>query len=99
MGPRLPDTRCWCERSVKRVAPFAFLVQSMVKIWFYKYGHKSKYLRTNESEWYEKENPSFADMLNTLPAELFAVIISGTSMSRHAKRKTLDPVSGMAWAA
>ena len=62
-------------------------------------GHKSKYLRTNESDGYEKENPSFADMLNTLRAELFAVIILGTSMSRHAKRKILDLVSGMAWAA
>lgn len=95
----LEDNRCWCECSVKRVAPFAFLVQSMVKIWFYKYGYKSKYLRTNDSEWYKKENPSFADMLNTLRAELFAVIISRTSMSRHAKRKILDLISGMAWGA
>ena len=71
----------------------------MVKIWFYKYGYKSKYLRTNESEWYKKENPSFADMLNTLRAELFAVIISRTPMSRHAKRKILNLISGMAWAA
>jgi hypothetical protein len=95
----LEDNRCWCECSVKRVAPFSFLLQSMVKIWFYKHGYKSKYLRTNESEWYTKENPSFADMLNTLRTELFALIISRTPMSRYMKHKIIGLVSNMAWAA
>ena len=95
----LEDNRCWVKNSVSRVAPFVFLVQSVLKIWFCQCGHNSRYFSLATAEWYQKENPTFSDMLNTLRVELLALEISRTSMSRYMKRKIVRLLSNIAWAA
>ena len=95
----LEDNRFWVKKSVSRVAPFVFLIESIVKIWFCKWGHKGAYFSLGRAEWYHKERATFSEMLNTLRAELLASEISRTSMSRPLKRKIIRLLRNIAWAA
>ena len=85
----LEDKRFWVKRSVNLLAPFVFLIESIVKVWFCKWGHKSPYFSLGTAEWYHKESATFSDMSNMLRAELLALQISRTSMSRALKRKII----------
>jgi hypothetical protein len=53
------------EKAVRRTAPMAFVLYSLIVTWFHQvgYGH----LRFPDRPWYRrKQEPSFADMLTTL---------------------------------
>jgi DDE superfamily endonuclease len=51
--------------AVKRTAPVAFLLYSLVVVWFHQVGHR--FLRFPYRPWYRrKREPSFADLLTTV---------------------------------
>jgi hypothetical protein len=53
------------EKAVRRTAPMAFVVHSLIVLWFHQVGHH--HLQFADRPWYpHKEEPSFADMLTTL---------------------------------
>lgn len=62
----------WCPRTVERQAPFALLVQTLVKAWYIRYatGKAAARIRPEGHEacgWLpEKSHPSYLDMLATL---------------------------------
>jgi hypothetical protein len=67
LGMQEPQTQL--PRSVRRTAPFAMLVYSLVVLWYITTGHQqSRQLRSYRDPWYEKKlgRPSFIDMLATL---------------------------------
>lgn len=53
------------EHAVKRTAPMAMILVSLVTLWFHQHGHK--HVVFPNRPWYRrKKEPSFADMLTTL---------------------------------
>ncbi len=53
------------EKAVRRTAPMAFVIHSLIVVWFHQTGHG--HLQFPDRPWYlHKEEPSFADMLTTL---------------------------------
>jgi hypothetical protein len=53
------------EKAVRRTAPMALVLHSLIVVWFHQTGHR--YVRFPDRPWYpQKEEPSFADMLTTL---------------------------------
>jgi hypothetical protein len=55
----------WTRRAVKRTAPIAMLLYSLIVIWFVQYGHRE--YRPAIRPWYrQKTRPTFTDMLATL---------------------------------
>jgi hypothetical protein len=51
--------------AVRRTAPMALVLYSLIVAWFHKTGHK--HVRFPDRPWYRhKHEPSFADMLTTL---------------------------------
>jgi hypothetical protein len=67
-GLGFEEAQGWSELAVKRGAPMAMLLYTLVVYWFGKEGHK---LYTEvDRPWYQKKRePSFWDMLNTLKRE------------------------------
>lgn len=53
------------EKAVRRTAPMALLLHSLIIVWFHQEGHR--HLQFPDRPWYrQKKEPSFADMLTTL---------------------------------
>ena len=53
------------EKAVRRTAPMALVLYSLILVWFHQEGHR--HLKFPDRSWYpQKEEPSFADMLTTL---------------------------------
>jgi hypothetical protein len=53
------------EKAVRRTAPMALVLHSLIVVWFHQVGHR--YLQFPDRPWYpRKREPSFADMLTTL---------------------------------
>jgi hypothetical protein len=53
------------EKAVRRTAPMAMVIYSLIVVWFDREGHRD--VQFPERPWYrKKEEPSFADMLTTL---------------------------------
>ena len=53
------------EKAVRRTAPMALVLHSLIVVWFHQEGHR--HLQFPDRPWYlRKEEPSFADMLTTL---------------------------------
>jgi len=53
------------EKAVRRTAPMALVLYSLIVYWFHQFGHR--HLRFPDRPWYRKKRePSFADMLTTL---------------------------------
>lgn len=53
------------EKAVRRTAPMALVLHSLIVVWFHRIGHR--YVQFPDRPWYpQKEEPSFADMLTTL---------------------------------
>jgi hypothetical protein len=69
------------EQAVRRTAPIALVLYSLIVAWFHNTGHK--HVRFPHRPWYRhKEEPSFADMLTTLRR------ISWEEYFRHLPIKT-----------
>jgi len=57
----------WCARTVQRQAPLALVVQTLVKVWYLKYGIHTKSAQPKGTDWTPgKDHPSYLDMLATL---------------------------------
>ena len=53
------------EKAVRRTAPMALVLYSLVVLWFHREGHR--HLQFPDRPWYRrKQEPSFADLLTTL---------------------------------
>lgn len=53
------------EKAVRRTAPMAMVLYSLIVVWFHREGHR--HVDFPERPWYQhKEEPSFGDMLTTL---------------------------------
>lgn len=53
------------EKAVRRTAPMALVLHSLIVVWFHRMGHR--HVQFPDRPWYtQKEEPSFADMLTTL---------------------------------
>lgn len=63
MGLQDPANRK--EKAVRRTAPMALVLHSLIVVWFHRTGHC--HVQFPDRPWYpQKEEPSFADMLTTL---------------------------------
>ena len=61
----LEDPANRTEKAVRRTAPMALVLYSLIVTWFHQVGHR--HLQFPDRPWYpQKEEPSFADMLTTL---------------------------------
>jgi hypothetical protein len=61
----LEDPANRTEKAVRRTAPMALFLYSLIVTWFHQEGHR--HVQFPERPWYiHKEEPSFADMLTTL---------------------------------
>jgi hypothetical protein len=53
------------EKAVRRTAPMAMVIYSLIVVWFHREGHRQ--VKFPDRPWYRhKEEPSFGDMLTTL---------------------------------
>jgi hypothetical protein len=53
------------EKAVRRTAPMALVLYSLIVLWFHREGHR--HLQFPDRPWYpRKREPSFADLLTTL---------------------------------
>ena len=53
------------EKAVRRTAPMAMVLYSLIVVWFHRHGHR--HVEFPERPWYQhKTEPSFGDMLTTL---------------------------------
>jgi hypothetical protein len=61
----LEDPANRTEKAVRRTAPMALVLYSLIVTWFHQEGHR--HLQFPDRPWYpQKEEPSFADMLTIL---------------------------------
>jgi hypothetical protein len=67
----------WCPQTVERQAPLALIVQTLVKVWYLRYGVKAKSAQPKGTDWMpEKDHPSYLDMLATLRKVLWTARIN-----------------------
>jgi len=74
------------EKAVRRTAPMALVLYSLIVLWFHQVGHR--HLQFPDRPWYRhKKEPSFADMLTTLRWLSWQDKIRTLPLkSRHAKK-------------
>jgi hypothetical protein len=74
-------------RAVRRTVPFAFLVQSLVTVWYADYGHHPADAedRRRHSPWYTtKLDPSFEDMITKLRRVLIYAQLTSIAPGQHS---------------
>ena len=90
MGMEDPQSRT--EKAVKRQAPFAMLLLSLVKIWYLTEGHSFNIFKEQKDPWYtHKQGVPFADMLRLLRYLSWRQTIFACSDFRPDMQKTLSP--------
>jgi hypothetical protein len=64
----MEQTQTQLPTAVRRAAPFALILHSLIVLWYLRHGHiEAKHLRSYRDAWYNKEGrPSFSDMLAAL---------------------------------
>jgi hypothetical protein len=86
----------WCKRTVERQAPFALIVQTLVKAWYLMHGVDATAAQPQGAEicgWMRpKDHPSYLDMLATLRSVLWTHRIKGNSTFASRVRKLLEPL-------
>ncbi len=76
----------WTRKAVKRTAPMAMLLYSLIVLWFAQEGHRD--YRPLDGQWYRsKTDPSFADMLATLRRVSLRRTIFAKGLSGRGSRK------------
>lgn len=84
----LEDAANWLPKAVKRTAPMALLLVSLIVLWFHQYGHQ--YVQFPRRDWYKKKKePSFADMLSTLRRLSWTELWQGSVGNEEATKKIL----------
>jgi DDE superfamily endonuclease len=64
------DPQVWCELSVKRAAPMAWFVATLVVCWYVQSGQDGPQAQRHRPWYKNKETPTFADMLATCRLQL-----------------------------
>jgi len=86
----------WCRRTVQRQAPFALIVQTLVKSWYLLYGAEASGAQPQGAKvcgWLrEKDHPSYLDMLATLRRVLWTHRIKCNSTLAGRVRRLLEPL-------
>ena len=79
----------WTKPAVRRTAPVAMLLYSLVVLWFAREGHR--HYAPPPRPWYRtKAAPSFADMLAALRYRSAVGSIPATSRHSHPGKKTIE---------
>jgi len=79
------------EKAVRRTAPMALVLYSLVMLWFHNEGHCD--LQFADRPWYRRKcEPSFADLLTTLRRESRRDKIRGLPLHRRLVEKCLAPI-------
>lgn len=85
------DAQNRMEKSVERSTPFGFFLMSNIIFWYAQYGHKADVDYQKVSAWYwQKETPSFADMLAALRRLYWRKRIYGNSSGGWSLRKSIN---------
>jgi SRSO17 transposase len=84
------------EKAVRRTAPMALVLHSLIVLWFHQVGHR--HLRFPDRPWYpRKQEPSFADMLTTLRRmswqDKFRTLPAKTRLARKALAQIIEFLS------
>ena len=80
------------EKAVRRTAPMAMVLYSLITVWFERQGHR--HLKFPERPWYTtKEEPSFADMLTTLRRESWKTNYRDIMPKRGLLKKAFDQLT------
>jgi hypothetical protein len=86
----------WCKRTVERQAPFALLVQSLVKAWYLLHGVDAASAQPRGAQicgWMQpKDHPSYLDMLATLRGVLWTQRIKCNSTFAGRVHRLLEPL-------
>jgi hypothetical protein len=86
----------WCPKTVERQAPLALFVQTLVKAWYLRCGHKARSAKPKGPEredWMpEKTHPSYLDMLATLRDVIWDHRINANSGLWPRLRKIFQPL-------
>ena len=86
----------WCQRTVERQAPFALIVQTLVKAWYLLHGADAASAQPEGAEicgWMRpKDHPSYLDMLATLRRVLWTHRIKCNSTFTGRVRQLLEPL-------
>ncbi len=79
------------EKAVRRTAPMALVLYSLIVLWFHREGHRQ--LQFPDRPWYPgKEEPSFADLLTTLRRESWREKIRPLPWPSRLGEKYLTPL-------
>jgi hypothetical protein len=79
----------WSKPAVRRTAPVAMLLYSLVVLWFAREGHR--HYAPPHRPWYRgKAAPSFADMLATLRCRSAVGAITATPRHSQPEKKTIE---------
>jgi hypothetical protein len=86
----------WCQRTVERQAPFALIVQTLVKAWYLLYGADAASAQPQGAGicgWMKpKDHPSYLDMLATLRRVLWTQRIKCNSTLSGRVWRILEPL-------
>ncbi len=82
------DAANWKEAAVRRTAPMAGVLYSLIVVWFHQTGHK--FVEFPHRPWYrQKQWPSFRDMLTTLRRLTFEEKLAGCRGNRLAEKSVI----------
>lgn len=92
----LEQVQGWCRQTVQRQAPFALIVQTLVKSWYLLHGVNAVSAQPQGAKvcgWLrEKDHPSYLDMLATLRHVLWTHRIKCNSTLAGRVRRLLEPL-------
>ena len=92
----LEQVQGWCRRTVERQAPFALIVQTLVKAWYLLHGADAAAAQPLGDKVYgwmrPKDHPSYLDMLATLRRVLWTHRIKCNSTLAGRVRRLLEPL-------
>jgi DDE superfamily endonuclease len=86
----LDEPRVWCERSVARAHPMAWLVQSLTVLWYAVSGAQGEQLKRQRPWYRDKRGPSFTDMLGCLRLQLWREHVYGPSGDQQPTPEMLE---------
>ena len=80
------------EKAVRRTAPMAMILYSLIVVWFDREGHR--HVEFPDRPWYpHKDEPSFADMLTTLRRQSWMNNYGDMVPKRGVAKKIFDQIT------
>lgn len=82
------------EKAVRRTAPMAMVIYSLIVVWFHRDGHR--HVEFPDRPWYRhKEEPSFGDMLTTLRRLSWKINFGDVVPKRGRAKNIFDQITWM----